>query len=264
MKKFFSIRMRSSRNGLHISGAEGIYNQNSVIDIVRKYTQRALSHEKGKSDEIHLTIEELRESPRRLSSLPLCTLNTKSPDDVKKASVKILRSVGITQRAVEEAFKSLNVGITMRGAMLMDVEGVRLEPDLLRGVRVTKMGITEKADSVLSKELRKLGIRNPNAVGTIKEALILASKVNRHPMVLGELCMSDDPNYTTGYVATRRYGYIRLPHIKKRGIRYGGRAFFITGGELKGLVEYLQKTSVIINRVGPCRGIMAIGKFSGR
>lgn len=254
MKKFFSIRMRASKDGTHISGAEGIYDKENVINIVQGYTQRALSHEKGKSDEIHLTVEELKEKPHRISSLPLCTLDTRSPETVKKASIKILSSIGITERAIEEAFKSLSIGITMRGAMLMDIEGVRLEPDLLRGVRVTRMGITEKANSVLSRKLNILGLNN----NTVKEALILASKVNLHPMVLGEFCISDDPNYTTGYIASRAYGYIRLPHIKKRGVPYGGRAFFITGGELKGLIEYLQKTPVIIDKINPCRGIVTI------
>lgn len=250
MKKFYSVRMRASKDGTHISGAEGIYDKNHVSAMVQKYTERALSHEKGISDEIILTVEELKERPLKISTLPLCTLNTRSPESAKKASIKILRSTGITERAVEEAFKSLSLGITMRGAMLMDIEGVRLEPDLLRGVRVTRMGITENADSILSKKLSKLGINN----NTVKEALILASKVNRHPMILGELCISDDPDYTTGYIASRAFGYIRLPHIKKRGLPYGGRAFFITGGELKGLIEYLQQTPVIISRINHCRG----------
>lgn len=257
MKKFFSIRMRASKGGTHISGAEGIYNRDNLIDIVQTYTQRALSHEKGKSDEIHLAVEELKESPLRISSMPLCTLNTRSPEAVKKAAKKILTSIGITERAVEEAFKSLSIGITMRGAMLMDMEGVRLEPDLLRGVRVTRMGIAEKANSALCKRLNALRINND----TVREALILASKVNRHPKVLAELCISDDPNYTTGYIASRTYGYIRLPHIKRRGVPYGGRAFFITGGELKELIEYLQKTPVIINKINACRGIVTVDEI---
>lgn len=259
MKRFFSIRMRASKEALHISGAEGIYRRDDIAQIVQKYTERALLHERGRPDEIHLIIEELRERPHRVSSLPLYTLNTKTPQMAKRASIKILSSLGITERAIEEAFKSISIGITMRGAMLMDIEGVRLEPDLLRGVRVTRMGITEKANSVLFRRLSSLGINND----TVKEALILASKANQHPMLMGELCISDDPGYTTGYVASRTYGYIRLPHIKKRGATYGGRAFFITGGELKELIEYLQRTPVIINRINPCRGIVTIEEILG-
>jgi len=222
--------------------------------VVKEYTGRALSHGKGRVDEIRLRVEELKTLPRRIPSFPLRTLNTRNPEAAKKASLKILSSVGITERAVEEAFKSLHSGIAMRGAMLMDIEGVRLEPDLLRGVRVTRMGITQKAAVDLSRKLGRLGLNN----NTVKEALILASKVHRHRMVLGELCMSDDPNYTTGYIATRTHGYIRLPRIKKRGVAYGGRAFFIAGGEVKELIKYLQRTPVLINNIKSCKGIVTL------
>ena len=256
----YSVRMRSVENGVHLSGAEGIYEKDDVIDVVKEYTGRAFTHDKGRADEIRLTIEELKERPRKISSLPLCTLKTRNPEAVQKAVFKILSSIGITERAVDEAFKSLTIGITMRGAMLMDIEGVRLEPDLLRGVRVTRMGITKKAESTLSRQLAKLGLNND----TVKEALVLASKVHKYPMVLGELCISDDPNYTTGYIASRAFGYIRLPHIKKRGIPYGGRTFFITGGEVKELIKYLQMTPVLIDSIKPAEGPVTLKEILER
>ncbi len=252
--KYYSIRMRSARTGEHISGAEGIYEKDHVKKIVQQYTERALTHDKGRADEIHLTVEELKEKVRRTSTLPLGTINTRNPEAAKKAAVKLLSSVGITERAIEEAFKALTIGITMRGAILMNIEGVRLEPDLLRGVRVTRMGITKKASAVLSRKLGRHGLNND----TVKEALILATKVHKSRMVLGELCISDDPNYTTGYVATRTHGYIRLPRIKKRGASYGGRAFFITGGEVNDLIKYLQKEPVLINEIKPCSGTLKL------
>ncbi len=258
--RHYSVRMRGSRRGLHISGAEGIHDRNNVEKVVQMYTQRALLHEKGRADEINIIVEELRENPRKISSLPLSTLNTRNPESVKKAVFKILSSIGITERAIEEAYKSLNIGITMRGAMLMDIEGVRLEPDLLRGVRVTRMGITKTAATTLSKKLSRIDLNNY----AVKEALILASKAHKHPMLLGELCISDDPSYTTGYVVTKKYGYIRLPRIKKRGIPYGGRAFFITGGEVKELIKYLQKTPILINNIKPCKGVMSLNEILAR
>lgn len=256
-KSYYSARMRSIKSGIHISGAEGIYERNDLEDVVRGYTKRAFSHDRGRADQVRLSIEKLEDVPRKISSLPLCTVNTRNPQAAKKVAVRILSSVGITERAVEEAFKAISIGITMRGAMLMDVEGVRLEPDLLRGVRVTRMGITKKASAILSRKLARLGINN----NTVKEALILASKVHKYRLVLGELCISDDPNYTTGYVATRAYGYIRLPRIKKRGMPSGGRAFFIAGGEVKELIKYLQSHPVMIHNIKPCKGIVAIDEL---
>jgi len=137
---------------------------------------------------------------------------------------------------------------------------VRLEPDLLRGVRVTRMGMTRNASADLVKKLGKLGLNN----NTVKEALVLASKVHRSRMVLGELCISDDPNYTTGYIATRSHGYIRLPRIKKRGVSYGGRAFFITGGEVKDLIRYFQRTPVLIDEIKPCEGVVPLKEILER
>ena len=256
----YSIRMRSAKSGVHVSGAEGIYDKNVISDIVKEYTQRALIHEKGSADEIRLTVEELKENPKKISSLPLCTLNTRNAETAKKAGLKILSSVGISERAIKEAFKALDVGLAMRGAMLMDIEGVRLEPDLLRGIRVTRMGITKKAATDLSRKLGRLGLNN----NVVKEALVLASKVHKYRMVLGEICISDDPNYTTGYVATRAHGYIRLPRIKKRGVPYGGRAFFITGGEVKELIRYLQRTPVLINNIKPCKGVVTLKEILER
>lgn len=258
--RYYSIRMRAAKRGAHISGAEGIYERNLILQIIKQYSERALQHEKGRADEIRLTIEELRERPKRIAALPLCTVKTRNPVAAKKAATRILTAAGISERAVEEAYKSLNLGISMRGAMLIDVDGVRLEPDLLRGVRVSRMGITKLAMADLSKKLLRIRLNN----STVKEALILASKVHRYRLILGELCISDDPSYTTGYVSTRAHGYVRLPHIKKKGLPFGGRAFFIAGGEVKELIHYLQHTPVIISSIKPCSGPLLLKEILER
>jgi 6-carboxyhexanoate--CoA ligase len=65
--------------------------------------------------------------------------------------------------------------------------------------------------------------------------------------VLAELCISDDPNYTTGYVASRRFGYVRIPCIKRKGSPCGGRVFFIQEeADVKKIVEYLERTPVVM------------------
>ena len=56
---------------------------------------------------------------------------------------------------------------------------------------------------------------------TVKEAIILASKVAACRQVTAELCISDDPGYTTGYISSKKYGYVRIPHIKKKGEKNG-------------------------------------------
>jgi len=251
---YYSVRMRAAKNRVHVSGAEGIYDMDEVDAIVKEYTSRAFSHDKGVSDDVRLIVEKLIEKPKPIPSLPVCTLNTRNTEAARKAAIRLLSSAGITERAVEESFKLLNAGINMRGAMLMNVEGVRLEPDLLRGVRVTRMGITKNASSDLSRKLARHGLNN----STVKEAIILASKVHKYRLVLGELCISDDPRYTTGYIAGRSLGYIRLPRIKKRGLPFGGRTFFIAGGEVKDLIRYLQSTPVLVNEIKPVQGVVSM------
>jgi 6-carboxyhexanoate--CoA ligase len=257
---YYSVRMRAAKSRVHVSGAEGIYDKDDVDRIVKEYTNRAFLHDKGVADDVRIVVEKLSDKPKMISSLPVSTLNTRNSEAAMKAAIKLLSSAGITERAVEESFKSLSAGMTMRGAMLMNVEGVRLEPDLLRGVRVTRMGITKKASADLSRKLARHGMNN----NTVKEALILASKVHKYRLVLGELCISDDPRYTTGYIAGRSLGYIRLPRIKKRGIPYGGRAFFIAGGEVKDLIPYLQNIPVLVNDIKPIQGIVKLRDILGQ
>ncbi len=259
-KPFYSIRMRSAKDSTHISGAAGIHLLKDVSKVVKQYTDRALEHERGRSDTIRITVEELKKSPKRIATLPLSTVNTRTPEAAQKTATGLLTAVGISERAVEEAFASLRSGYTMRGAMLLDIEGVRLEPDLLRGVRVSRMGIAQDAAADLSKRLGRLQLNN----NTVKEALVLASKVHKFKMVLGELCISDDPKYTTGYIATRTHGYVRLPRIKKRGFPNGGRAFFITGGDIMNLIKYLQETPVLINSITPCQGNITVKELLER
>ena len=80
----------------------------------------------------------------------------------------------------------------MRGAIILDVNSLeRLEPDLKSGVRVTYM------------DYKKIKILKEYKMH-FNEALVLATKVANAPGIVGELCISDDPNYTIGYVATKK------------------------------------------------------------
>ena len=58
-----------------------------------------------------------------------------------------------------------------------------------------------------------------------REALAVATKT-LWAGVVAELCWSDEPDYTTGYVATPLAGYVRLPDFKPDGAA-GGRIFFL-------------------------------------
>ncbi len=235
---------------IHISGAEGMYEEKEMAKVIRKYTLRALNHQKGRPDNIVISLEEIKQRPRSIHSLPVRTLTCRSPLQARALVRKLLNFCGISGRALNTSFNVIDSLHTMRGAALVLSEsGKRKEQDKERGVRASRLGISRYADRILSRNLKEHGINNT----TVKEAIILASKVVACEKVLAEFCISDDPQYTTGYVASKKYGYVRIPHIKKKGEKTGGRVFFIEeGADIDSVTGFLEKTPVIINSVSPC------------
>ena len=87
-------------------------------------------------------------------------------------------------------------------------------------------------------------------------------KVSSCNHVIAELCISDDPDYTTGYVASRDFGYTRIPHIKNKGNKSGGRVFFVKEGvDIRNVIGYLEKKPVVINKISSCKGIESIDEI---
>jgi 6-carboxyhexanoate--CoA ligase len=253
---YYSIRMRASRDGHHISGAEGLYEKEDIDRVVAGYTKRAISHKKGNPDDINIAVEKIKDSPLNVASLPLCTLTTLSTSSARKAAEIILISSGISAEAVNMAFELLTEGEDISGSFLLDLNGKRLM-QARKNLRVSRMGIERAAATALSKKLSRLGINN----STVKEALILATKAQHHPGMIGELCISDDPGYTTGYVSTASSGYVRLPHIKRKSDGHGGRVLFVDREKIEGLIEYLKERPVIISSISPCGGMTSLQKI---
>jgi 6-carboxyhexanoate--CoA ligase len=238
---------------MHISGAEGLYKKSDISRIVNEYLARAVSHARGKPDTIVITLEKLRQKPRTIQSLPVKTITSRSRSASAKLIREILVSTGISNHAIKKAFSVLQKPQTVRGAALVSaISGRRIETDKRKGVRVSRLGISEKANDLLSEKLAEQKINIP----TVKEAIILASKVASVQKVIAELCVSDDPDYTIGYVSSRKYGYVRIPHIKRKGDKKGGRVFFVAdNADVKRMIYYLEKSAVLINRIAECSGI---------
>jgi 6-carboxyhexanoate--CoA ligase len=144
-------------------------------------------------------------------------------------------------------------GCSMRGAMLVDAaSGHRLEPDRARGVRASRMDLTPAAEGELRRGLAALGLDNEH----VREALVLAAKVLSAPGIVAELCWSDDPAYTAGYVAGPSLGYVRFSHLKPLGEERGGRAFFVRseGLDLAAFIEHLERSVLLVDRIGALHG----------
>ncbi|HMK48987.1 MAG TPA: 6-carboxyhexanoate--CoA ligase [Thermodesulfovibrionales bacterium] len=266
MKSLVSIRMRASKKcgrgekseEIHISGAEGLYEPPDIQRVARAYIERAVKHPRGSADRIVLTIEDIPNRPRRISSLPVITVPSGTPQEGRRLVINILRSVGISEAAIGAALATLRKG-GMRGASLIDADsGMRREHDVKRGIRASRFGITKSSAKRLEAALSRCGINTE----TVKEAVILASKVGSCKDVVAELCVSDDPDYTTGYVASKKYGYIRIPNIKRTGSRTGGRAFFVAKvSDATEVTAFLEKTPVIIDRISPCGGVKSLDEI---
>jgi len=243
----YSIKMRSAKQEgsvqRHISGAERIVKKDKVDAVVQSMVQRAMNHDRGQADFINLKIEEIV-SPNLvyIDQLPICSLTATNLPQARQLAIKKLAAAGVTAAAAKRGLEQLTqLNDSMHGAMLLSaLTGERLDAQKSRGVRVTNMDISDAND--YESQLQKLGLTDIH----VREALVLASKVQSAPGIKAELCWSDDLTYTTGYVADST-GYFRIPNLKKLNNPVGGRAFFIDEKtDLLALIEYLENVPVLV------------------
>ncbi|HIQ39314.1 MAG TPA: 6-carboxyhexanoate--CoA ligase [Methanothermococcus okinawensis] len=235
----YSVKMRASKNGRHISGAETIVEREKVEEYTIKFIRRAFSHENGTPDFINIKIEEIKENIKYIDHLPIKTIRCRCKEEAREVARDILRKEGIKEDVIEEAFRIVDKG-GMRGASILNLEGHRLEPDRERGVRVKCISTSEELRNRILKE-------NLGTERTV-DAIAIATKVIDLG-VIAELCISDNPSYTTGYVATKK-GYFRITNLKERG-EVGGRVFFVDISErdrerLERLIRDLENKPYIV------------------
>ncbi len=243
--------MRASREREHISGAERIVPEEEISATVKELTEKALYHPKGRPDSINIKIEHLEKSPIYLRLLDIYEIADRENYTIKEILTKLFKKANIDSNIGLSIYKALisgasPAGTVMRGAMIVDCQtGIRLEPDKFRGIRASYMDITPEAEENLKK---LVGERfTPN----MKDAVVLSTKVLNQPDVIAELCISDDPNYTTGYLSIKGFGYIRIRNIKPPGLSKGGRAFFVKGKiNRKTFIEYMETLPILINEIG--------------
>jgi 6-carboxyhexanoate--CoA ligase len=220
---------------------------------------RALRHPRGRAEQIRLSLDLVPAEEIRFGRLlDLHTIQVADYHQGRRAARRLLVEAGVRPPAADRAIEWIAKGAaadggSMRGAMLIDAaSGARLEVDPSRGVRASRMDLTPAADEELRRRLARRGLDNPH----VREALVLATKVLAAPPVLAELCWSDDPDYSAGYVATRQRGYLRFPHLKPLGDERGGRAFFVDGEGLdrEKLIGFLEHSVLLINEIGEIGG----------
>ena len=248
----YSVRMRAEKDGKHISGAERITGDHDILPAAQSLIDRALSHEKGKPDFINISLEALKTPLKNITSLPLILTHVRNAAEGRALAGKLLLNIGIPLFCIEKAITLLGNGAadgeSMRGAMIMNMSGERLEPDKYRGIRASRMDITEEASAELARSIDEAGLSLYHAY--ISEALVLATKVASVKGSIAELCWSDDPSYTAGYVASKRIGYVRIPHLKPEGDSRGGRVFFVDDIDLDSYILEMETAPVLVNKFG--------------
>ncbi|WP_346353421.1 6-carboxyhexanoate--CoA ligase [Azotosporobacter soli] len=250
MSELYSLRMRAAQGGAHeaggrhISGAEAILPEAELKSAALAMLERALGHSRGKADFLQLVVECV--TPEELQTTPLLPVYAQANSDIeqgRRLALKALTRMGVAKEAALSGLNMLDgLSDSMRGAMLVCAKtGCRLDESGARGIRVSRIGSAEPA--AFADWLHQHAMRGVH----VREALLLASKVAAAPGMVAELCWSDDPEYTTGYVAAKT-GYVRLPHLKVLGSPVGGRIFFVRPeADLRALRLYLEETAVLVN-----------------
>ena len=234
--RLFAVKMRAARKGEHVSGAERIVPARDVPALAATLAKRALHHSKGAPDEIHLKAEEAQDM-LHLDALPVKTYVTHTPEEGMACAARLLAATGVAR--IDEIMALFSETYAMRGAMLLDADTLeRLEPDRARGVRATYMDAAATTAGLVS-----------SAKNHFAEALVLATKVANAPGIVGEICVSDDPDYVTGYVATKDAGYCRITTVKQKGDPCGGRIFLFRGPRelVPQTIDFLQKRCVLVD-----------------
>ena len=242
MAELYSVRMRAAqggpheKGGHHISGAERIVKLEEVGAIAQSLADRALHHSKGTADFINITVDLIPpEKIRYIDCLKVEEHKTSCISESHQLATDLLQGPNISKATVHKAISLLKgLDKSMRGAMLVDtITGERLDTGE-RGVRVSHM---DSFDSYALGDNEHM-----------REALVLASKVQSADGIVGELCWSDDPDYTVGYVACNGV-YHRIPNMKELGSVIGGRVFFVRSDiDCESVVEYLEKAPVLVRR----------------
>lgn len=245
---YYSVRMRASKNGSndhdgkHISGGELISTYSDLKQAMNFLIEKGLTHSRGKPDSMHIQFEVINEPIKLLKPLQVETNEVESAEKGQVLACGFLEKVGIPKKIIEKVYKKITDYSGTRGALLFDVHsGERIDDRSEKGVRVSRM---DWLDTNFEKWADHFKMPRNSRV---KEALVLATKVSKHPATIAELCWSDDPDYLTGYVSSKKIGYQRITKLKEYGDERGCRIFFVDSSvDLTSYIDYLEKQPIFI------------------
>ncbi|MDA8060385.1 MAG: 6-carboxyhexanoate--CoA ligase [Leptospirillum sp.] len=260
----YNVRMRTSVNGKHYSGGEEILPEKDIEEGVARLFKRGFeSPPRNHRAEISISLKVdgiAAEQIRKWELLPVRQLESDN-EETTKSFIRSFLALSVKEISSEPEKSVQNIldymdsfqkpwASPMWGASLLAPSG-EIVPTSDHGVRTTHIGIRTEARLDLLTFANSSGISGRR----FPEALMLASKVIAQPLVHLEICVSDDPSYTTGYIANKKTGYIRLPHIKKAGLTGGGRIYLLHHSpdteELADLLSELRGRAFLFDKASP-------------
>lgn len=246
-KDLFSIKMRGAfpldhkLGGQHISGSECIVNKDSINQKVVELIERAFNHPKGKSDFINISIQKIH-CENEINYISPLNISTFSNSKTPKLPNLILKELGFDEIKSKKALECLLSLKNIRGALIISFDDFEKFENKI--VRCSNMDYDFSIRNDLTKFLQENNFNGKY----LKDALCLSSKICSHENVICELCISDDKNYLTGYIASKKLGYLRIENFKPAGHEFGGRIIFIKDKEkLEETISYLKNSIVLIN-----------------
>ncbi len=243
MRDYYSIKMRATLEGKHVSGVERIVTKEKIPEVVSQLPLRP-----NQFDFMNIKIEKLNQINFIEKSLNVKTIKVESVEMANNVALEILQTVGIQRELAEIYIKMLHTGAAtdkgnMRGAMIVSLKGERLEKDKDRGVRTVNVDFENREE--VTKLLKEKGYTERTV-----DALALSTKNLYYPDILAEYCISDQPDYTTGYVATKTT-YYRILNLKDYGNPKGGRIYFVKEDtDIDRLYQYLETKAFLIKTLG--------------
>lgn len=242
----YSIKVRTSLEGKHISGAERITTKENIPSVVENLLKR---QNRRNFDFSNVKIEKITKKPIIIEkSLKIKTFEFKNYKKAVDFALKLLEEK--TNIDIQTAKKYINLlyegaspdKSNMRGAMIVNEKGERLEKDKFRGVRTVLVDFVNR--EFITQKLLEKGYTERTV-----DALALATKNLNYKNLIAEFCISDDEDYTTGYIAINGE-YIRLKPLKPYGLNKGGRIYFVKNEtNIDELYDYLENTPVLIEDI---------------
>lgn len=242
----YSIKIRTSLEEKHISGAERTVSKEKIPEVIKALLERQNHKE---FDFSNIKIEKIFKKP--IISKKSLKVEIYEFENYKEALNFALSTITKkTNIPIETAKNYINLLYTgaspdrnnMRGAMVINENGERLEKDKFRGVRTVLVDFVNRDE--ITKKLLKKGYTERTV-----DALALATKNLNYKNIIAEFCISDDEDYTTGYLAIDGI-YIRLKPLKPYGLNKGGRIYFVKNNtDINELYNYLEKIPILIEDI---------------